>query len=48
VKAVPGGFETRDTVSLLSEEIPPEDYPEFRRACLAIDRALARGVVIRW
>ena len=28
--------------------IPPEDYAEFREACLAIDRALERKVVIQW
>jgi hypothetical protein len=48
VRAVPGGFETDDTVTLKSRRIPAADYEEFRRACLAIDRALGRSVVIRW
>jgi cellulose synthase operon protein C len=48
VKKVEGGFETDDTVTLKSKEIPPSDYGEFREACLAIDRALARKVVVAW
>jgi tetratricopeptide (TPR) repeat protein len=48
VREVPGGFETDDTVTLKSRRIPAVDYPEFRRACLAIDRALERSVVIKW
>lgn len=48
VERVPGGFQTTDTVSIKSKEIPPEDYEEFRKTCLAIDRALARAVVIKW
>jgi tetratricopeptide (TPR) repeat protein len=48
VRAVPGGFETDDTVTIRSRVVPVEDYARFREACLAIDRALARKVVIRW
>lgn len=48
VKVVPGGFETDDTVTLKTRRVPAAEYAEFRRACLAIDRALARRVVIRW
>jgi hypothetical protein len=48
VREVPGGFETDDTVTLKSRRVPEADYEEFRRACLAIDRALGRSVVIRW
>jgi hypothetical protein len=43
-----GGFETDDTVTLKSRRIPTRAYAEFRKTCLAIDRALARTVVIRW
>lgn len=48
VREVPGGFETDDTVTMKAKRIPVADYVEFRNACLAIDRALARSVVIRW
>lgn len=48
IRPVDGGFETNDTVTLKSRVIPPQDYQEFRKACLAIDRAMARKVVIRW
>lgn len=47
VEKTPDGFLTRDTVSLKTKTIPPEDYGEFRNTCLAIDRALERGVVIK-
>ncbi len=42
------GFRTDDTVTLKSRRIPASDYPEFRQACLAVDRALSRRVVIQW
>lgn len=42
------GFLVDDVVRMTTKEIPAEDYPEFREACLAIDRALARKVVIAW
>jgi transglutaminase-like putative cysteine protease/tetratricopeptide (TPR) repeat protein len=48
VREVPGGFETDDVVTMKSKRIPLEDYQELRNACLAIDRALGRSVVIRW
>jgi hypothetical protein len=48
VKKVEGGFETDDIVTMKTKAIPAEDYSEFREACLAIDRALARKVVIAW
>ncbi len=48
VRRIEGGFETDDIVTMKTKEIPPDEYPEFREACLAIDRALARKVVISW
>jgi hypothetical protein len=48
VRTIDGGFETDDTVTLKSRRIPAQDYAEFRNACLEIDRALGRTVVIRW
>ena len=48
VRRVDGGFETNDTVTIKQREIPPEVYAEFREACLAIDRAMARQVEIQW
>ena len=48
VRRVEGGFETDDTVTLSSREIPAEDYEAFRATALAIDRAMARKVVIKW
>lgn len=48
VRRVEGGFETDDTVTMTSRRVPVDDYPAFRKACLAIDRALARRVVIQW
>ncbi|MCC7384102.1 MAG: DUF3857 domain-containing protein [Deltaproteobacteria bacterium] len=41
------GFVTDDTVTLKAKLIPAADYPAFREACLAIDRALERKVVVR-
>ena len=48
VRRVAGGFETDDTVTLKQREVPPEAYAEFRKACLAIDRAMDRKVEIQW
>ena len=48
IRRVDNGFETNDTVTLKQREIPPEAYVEFRRACLAIDRAMNRKVEIQW
>ncbi|MCK6546117.1 DUF3857 domain-containing protein [Myxococcota bacterium] len=48
VRAIPGGFETDDTVTLKSRRVPAADYAAFREACLAVDRALGRKVVLRW
>lgn len=48
IRRVEGGFETDDTVTIKSRVIPAADYPAFRAACLAIDRALSRKVVLRW
>lgn len=48
VRPLANGFETRETVTVKSRVIPAEDYPDFRRACLAIDRAMGRGVSIQW
>jgi len=47
VRALPGGFETDDTVTLKSRRVPKADYPAFRAALLAIDRALERKVVVK-
>lgn len=48
IRKVEGGFETDDTVTIKSRIIPAADYQDFRAACLAIDRALSRKVVIKW
>jgi tetratricopeptide (TPR) repeat protein/transglutaminase-like putative cysteine protease len=48
VRKTEDGFETDDTVTMKSKQIQVEDYAEFREGCLAIDRALARKVVIAW
>ncbi|MCA9555388.1 MAG: DUF3857 domain-containing protein, partial [Myxococcales bacterium] len=48
VSSAADGFSSRELVVLKSRIIPPEDYAEFREACLAIDRALERKVVIQW
>ena len=46
VQAVDGGYETIDTLTLKTDRIAAADYPAFRAACLAIDRALERDVII--
>lgn len=46
ISEVPGGFETDDVVTMKARRIPAAEYPAFREACLAIDRALGRKVVI--
>lgn len=48
VRRTEHGFIADDVVTMSSKEVPAEDYPEFRETCLAIDRALARKVVIAW
>jgi transglutaminase-like putative cysteine protease len=48
VEATPDGFRSRDVVTLKSRVVPAADYPGFREACLAIDRAMERKVVIEW
>ncbi len=48
VRRTKDGFETDDTVTLKQRVVPAAEYPEFRKACLEIDRALARKVVIQW
>jgi hypothetical protein len=40
------GFTTDDTVTLLTRRVPRADYPAFREALGAIDRALERKVVL--
>ncbi len=40
------GFTTDDTVTLLARRVPRADYPAFREALGAIDRALERKVVL--
>jgi hypothetical protein len=47
VRAVDGGFETDDTVTLKKRRVPVEAYAAFREACLSIDRALERKLVIK-
>jgi hypothetical protein len=47
IRAIPGGFETDDTVTLRTRRVPASDYPAFRAALLAIDRALERKVVVK-
>jgi tetratricopeptide (TPR) repeat protein len=48
VRRTPDGFETDDVVTLKNARVPAADYAEFRKTCLAIDRALGRTVVIKW
>ena len=48
IRRVEGGFQTDDQVTLKSRVIPAKAYAKFRQACLAIDRALARKVIISW
>ncbi|MFO0729233.1 MAG: DUF3857 domain-containing protein [Myxococcota bacterium] len=40
------GFITDDTVTLLARRVPRADYPAFRQALTAVDRALERKVVL--
>lgn len=40
------GFVTDDTVTFKKKRVPPDAYPDFRRAALEIDRALGRRVVL--
>lgn len=47
IRAIPGGFETDDTVTLKSRRVPAREYPAFRAALLAVDRALERKVVVK-
>lgn len=47
IRAIPGGFETDDTVTLKARRVPARDYPAFRAALLAVDRALERKVVVK-
>lgn len=42
------GFETDDIVTFKKRIVPAKAYPEFREACLAIDRAMARTVEVTW
>jgi len=42
------GFETDDTVTFKERIVPAKAYPQFREACLAIDRAMARTVEVTW
>ncbi|MEM7676150.1 MAG: DUF3857 domain-containing protein, partial [Myxococcota bacterium] len=48
IRPLADGFVTDDTVTLKKREIPAEAYEDFRRACLAIDRAMDRKVEIQW
>jgi hypothetical protein len=40
------GFISDDTVTMLERRVPKADYPAFRQALIAIDRALERKVVL--
>jgi hypothetical protein len=46
IRAVDGGYEVDDTVTIKQRRVPKADYPRFREALLAIDRALERKVVL--
>lgn len=45
---IPGGFLSVDTLRIPQPRVPAKDYPAFKKACLNVDRALARKVVIQW
>jgi transglutaminase-like putative cysteine protease/tetratricopeptide (TPR) repeat protein len=48
VERTDDGFVVRDVVTFRARRVDPGDYEAFRDACLAIDRAMQRNVVVEW